>query len=411
MKPYMYFLIIQKDERGATAIMVGLLMVMLIGFGAVAVDLGHVYVVKNELQNAADAGALAGALDLFDSDGNVNTNANQSAFDATIANRSENVPVELDLGSGNDGDVQRGSWDLDTHEFTRSDSDDPAVINAVKVITHKSAASTFFARIFDHDSVSVNADAVAYIGYSSGLNVDFNQPLAICQDKILDEEGNYVCTKARMIHSGNTNPETRETGRWTNFSEGCAEPADTPSVTGVTCTITNITSPDISTNNGEMTPALVDVYQCWENATNKTETWYHKLPVIKCDESITCSTIVGSVGVKVLWMTDNGNDPHYNNIPQEMSELNHDTGETLKYWSQSTNCASINLGTAEGRKECWDDFTKTFNIIYIDENGIEQFAEYVPVTIYFKPDCDYDEEGGPGGDDFHVKAEYPKLVE
>jgi hypothetical protein len=150
-----------------------------------------------------------------------------------------------------------------------------------------------------------------------------------------------------------------------------------------------------------MTPALVDVYQCWIDATNKTTSWYLVLPVIECGESITCSKIVGSVGVEVLWMTDNGNDPNYNEIPQEMID------NDGNYWSQA-NC---DVTTKEGRIACWDDFRRFYNLIYMDANGAEQYAEYVPVTLYFKPDCDYDEAGGPGGEDFNIKAEYPKLVE
>jgi hypothetical protein len=47
------------DEQGAVAIMVALLMVALVGFGALAVDIGHVAAEKAQLQNGADASALA----------------------------------------------------------------------------------------------------------------------------------------------------------------------------------------------------------------------------------------------------------------------------------------------------------------------------------------------------------------
>ena len=35
------------------------------GLLALAIDVNHLYVVKNELQNAADSGALAGAVALY----------------------------------------------------------------------------------------------------------------------------------------------------------------------------------------------------------------------------------------------------------------------------------------------------------------------------------------------------------
>ena len=50
-----------KDERGVSAIVVAVVLVMLIGFLALAIDIGYLYATKNELQNTADAAALAGA--------------------------------------------------------------------------------------------------------------------------------------------------------------------------------------------------------------------------------------------------------------------------------------------------------------------------------------------------------------
>jgi Flp pilus assembly protein TadG len=53
-----------ESERGLVAIIVAICLIMLLGFGAFAVDVGFLYMKKNELQNAADAAALAGAFAL-----------------------------------------------------------------------------------------------------------------------------------------------------------------------------------------------------------------------------------------------------------------------------------------------------------------------------------------------------------
>jgi Flp pilus assembly protein TadG len=50
-------------ERGATAVIVALLMVPMLGFSAIAVDIGSVYAERARLQVAADAAALAVAQD------------------------------------------------------------------------------------------------------------------------------------------------------------------------------------------------------------------------------------------------------------------------------------------------------------------------------------------------------------
>ena len=51
-------------QRGAVAIIVALSLAVLIGFAGLALDLGHLYVDKTELQNAADACALAASREL-----------------------------------------------------------------------------------------------------------------------------------------------------------------------------------------------------------------------------------------------------------------------------------------------------------------------------------------------------------
>ncbi|MFM6973650.1 MAG: pilus assembly protein TadG-related protein [Agromyces sp.] len=48
-----------KEERGATAVLVAVLMVPLLCFGALAIDVGQVYAERRQLQNGADAAALA----------------------------------------------------------------------------------------------------------------------------------------------------------------------------------------------------------------------------------------------------------------------------------------------------------------------------------------------------------------
>ncbi len=54
----------REKQRGAVAIITALSLVVLVGFVGLALDLGHLYVNKTELQNAADACALAAAREL-----------------------------------------------------------------------------------------------------------------------------------------------------------------------------------------------------------------------------------------------------------------------------------------------------------------------------------------------------------
>ncbi|MBP0532693.1 hypothetical protein J8J19_21225, partial [Mycobacterium tuberculosis] len=50
-----------RRQRGVVGVMAPVLMLVILSIGAIAIDLGYLYVIRNELQNAADAAALAGA--------------------------------------------------------------------------------------------------------------------------------------------------------------------------------------------------------------------------------------------------------------------------------------------------------------------------------------------------------------
>ncbi|CAH0164142.1 hypothetical protein SRABI26_01027 [Arthrobacter sp. Bi26] len=76
----------QDSERGAAGVLVAVMMLVLIGVGAIAVDVGQIYAERAELQNAADAGALAGAQICSETAGCTQADANAVA--ALLANQN-----------------------------------------------------------------------------------------------------------------------------------------------------------------------------------------------------------------------------------------------------------------------------------------------------------------------------------
>ena len=52
---------VMQDTRGAVAVIVAIMIVVLLSFGALALDISNAMIARNELQNVADAAALAGA--------------------------------------------------------------------------------------------------------------------------------------------------------------------------------------------------------------------------------------------------------------------------------------------------------------------------------------------------------------
>lgn len=80
-----------SGERGAAGVMVAVMMLVLVGAGALAVDVGQIYAERAQLQNGADAGALAVALSCEQgtcnsalADNLANSNANDAASTAAV---------------------------------------------------------------------------------------------------------------------------------------------------------------------------------------------------------------------------------------------------------------------------------------------------------------------------------------
>ena len=75
---------IRQDEHGSILVTTSLCMVMLVAILGLAIDCGHFFFVKRNLQSAADAAALAAALEARTCDGTVVCSAMQSAAQGAL---------------------------------------------------------------------------------------------------------------------------------------------------------------------------------------------------------------------------------------------------------------------------------------------------------------------------------------
>src|SRR5690606_40895732 len=105
-----------RNQRGAVAIMAAIVLLAMIGTAAFAIDIGRWFVVKNELQNAADAAALAGAGHLYPPlPSGPNWNAAQTQGEGAVGiNASMDVSGSTQLSTGV---VQPGYWDFANRVF------------------------------------------------------------------------------------------------------------------------------------------------------------------------------------------------------------------------------------------------------------------------------------------------------
>jgi hypothetical protein len=402
-----------SNKKGVTTVVVALALLALLGFAALAVDLGYLYIIKGELQNAADSGALAGAQDLYNSDGTqLNEDANGVALALVQANYSEQSQVTVKS-------IERGHWSFVTKTFTPNDSLIPVdlwnvstaeldanlnFINAVRVITTRktvggSPEAPFFARIFGIPGPVIESVAVAYIGFAGTLPPgESDQPVAICMQAIVDPEGRYTCGVGRMINSGSN--EGHQTGGWTNYSQPC-ETASSNTVKPLVCADGNpapiALGEGMGTTGGMVQTAYDKLLKCWnDNIALDTDgdkipdqPWQMRLPVIDCVGNNTgnCAEVVGAVTLNVIWITRTDKNQMIA-VPRKMGD-----------WT----CSAGSTG-----QQCWDSFVNHFQLRDVLNNT---YAFYEDKTIYFLPDCTpHIPSGTTGGQNFGNLARIPVLV-
>lgn len=410
-----------RRQGGIFIVLFAVALFTLIGFTALSVDVGNLFVARNELHNAADAGSLAGVRFLYNEDGSsVNPGANQIATDAAEANNSQNTSAEVIS-------ALRGHWSFATRTFTPNDSLEPVnlfekstaeldqydpsdpFINAVEVVTarQQTQVEAFFGRIFGFQGYDVSARSVAYIGFAGTLRPeDVDQPIALCQEALLDPDGNYSCSVGRFI------PEGDQTGGWTNFEHDTSGATNANEIRSLVCGDGNPNvlrfGEDIATNNGQVESAFGDFYDCWETNTDKETVWTLTLPVIDCSDGVAPSNpVVGAVTVNIVWVIDNANKIH-DDAPQQMELPPEDSdGVSPGTWSSSDPNGEVR----------WDSFVKAFNLQ--KPNGDLAYWSSQPQqtgwrqkTIYFLPSCSFHEpKGQTGGENFGILARIPVLVD
>jgi hypothetical protein len=141
-------------RRGSYAILVALLLIVLLGFAALAIDLSYLRLARMQAQNAADAGAHAALMEL------------RKTRNEDIARTRAAQIINMNFIAGDQAvidpgaDVVFGGWDFPSHTF------DPGAdfVNAVEVTVRREADAPggsvplMLARIWGTDAAEVKSN-------------------------------------------------------------------------------------------------------------------------------------------------------------------------------------------------------------------------------------------------------------
>jgi Flp pilus assembly protein TadG len=169
---------ILSEERGNILILTALCMTMLLSFMAMAIDVGNLYYTKCQLQTLADAAAMAGALevDICISAGTLNCGAMQTAANQALVENGIAASGSGVLLTINNGPSALGSSDPNAGSKYY-----------VEAVVAK-PVSTYFAKIFGKDTVTVSARAEAGKAKPSG-------PCIITNKLTLNSSASITSTK------------------------------------------------------------------------------------------------------------------------------------------------------------------------------------------------------------------------
>ena len=138
-----------QERRGAIIMLVAAVLVLLFAFMAFSIDIGHIALVDAELQNAADAAALAAA----DEMGSQTPDVAGAATQLTAANFDGSPRLGAAVA-----ETRIGRFDYDRKVFQLGGSNP----NAVQVTT-RITRPTLFAGVLGTDSVTQDASAIAML--------------------------------------------------------------------------------------------------------------------------------------------------------------------------------------------------------------------------------------------------------
>jgi Flp pilus assembly protein TadG len=154
-----------RERRGSIIVWVGVMVIAMVAFGAMAIDFGSFYVSANEQQTVVDAAALAGARRLQLAKPSDDKHAVVLAAAASIAQRNPLMGEAASLAAGN---VQLGFWNDETSELEALNGRLP---NAVQVVD-TAQTSYLFGHVFNNRygiaAPAIEQGAVAWTASISG---------------------------------------------------------------------------------------------------------------------------------------------------------------------------------------------------------------------------------------------------
>ena len=179
-----------RSRRGLVIVLAAFLMVAMMGFTALVVDFGFMSLIRNEMQTAADASALAAGMELADGYGpgavrtqaQMVTRAQSAGVTIAAANRMADRSTAY-LNSARDLEFGKQVWNNSTQKWDFQSGASPFTAvrttirrdqvqqNGSDSVAPDGPIDLFFARVLGNKTASFRAKAVAALKPGAGIKV------------------------------------------------------------------------------------------------------------------------------------------------------------------------------------------------------------------------------------------------
>jgi Flp pilus assembly protein TadG len=290
-----------RQERGAVAPISAVYIIVAMGILALAIDLGHIFLVKSELQRVADSAALAGALRFVTPNTGVTPGVMPASPDCARA-----ITAAQAVGMQNDTDGQQttlaniavnlGTWNGST--FVNTGCANPNLVNAVQAVASKTADIYFGGIITGSNTINLSALATVLVGSVGGLPPGYpTLPIAVDSDK-LPSNGEKL-----VLH---LNPTPGDDGCWhTFFWQNPAASLVRDIINGDVETPLIKEGDSIKVKEGV---AASDLQALGQKLQQNGGTWDVVLPVIPPDSHTGYARVDGFAAVRMTLVESTGGD-------------------------------------------------------------------------------------------------------
>jgi Flp pilus assembly protein TadG len=288
-----------REQRGSGTATAGLCMMVILGASALVADIGNLIIVKEELQRAADAGAMAGARALWPTalpmmlnpPSNPNCVSAKDVALSTATHASNKVSGQTLTVA--DLSIEVGNFDSATKGFTPR-TDCTLTSNAVRVKAQKTINNIFFGRILNIDSLETKAEAIGTMSFAKAVGKG-TLPIAINKMYVIPGNELFINFVSDPNDNGGwfANPDDKDNA--TTFRDYIVDGSCKPLKIG----------DKIELQNGQDTAALHALKAKLNQHPEGLDTF---VPVVNTSDFNHSETIEGFVPFRILEVKDTGND-------------------------------------------------------------------------------------------------------